>query len=164
MPIDELELLEEQEDTQHGRYLTFAVGEEVFGIEIRYVTEIVGIQPITKLPEAPEHIKGVINLRGRIIPVVDVRLKFKKPPMEYNDRTCVVVVEAKDLLAGLIVDNVAEVVSIADEDVVEPPEYGISPQSRYIKGIGKADGKVKLLLDCDKLFHAEEEEVMRSAV
>ncbi len=163
MSLEEKELLE-QEDTQHGRYLTFAVGDEVFGIEIRYVTEIIGIQPITKLPEAPEHIKGVINLRGRIIPVVDVRLKFKKPAMEYNDRTCVIVVEANSIVAGLIVDNVAEVVSIADEDVVPPPEYSASVQNSYIKGIGKADGKVKLLLDCEKLFRADEEKVLRAAV
>ncbi|HMM32414.1 MAG TPA: chemotaxis protein CheW [Clostridia bacterium] len=163
MSLEEKELLE-QEDTQHGRYLTFAVGDEVFGIEIRYVTEIIGIQPITKLPEAPEHIKGVINLRGRIIPVVDVRLKFKKPPMEYNDRTCVIVVEANSIVAGLIVDNVAEVVSIADEDVVPPPEYSASVQNSYIKGIGKSDGKVKLLLDCEKLFRADEENVLRAAV
>lgn len=163
MALDEKELLEEQEDTQHGRYLTFAVGEEVFGIEIRYVTEIIGIQPVTKLPEAPEHIKGVINLRGRIVPVVDVRLKFKKPPMEYNDRTCVIVVEANDLVAGLIVDQVAEVITIADEDVVPPPEYSATIQNKYIRGIGKADGNVKLLLDCEKLFRTDEEAVLRSA-
>lgn len=164
MALEELELLEEQEDTQHGRYLTFAVGEEVFGIEIRYVTEIIGIQPITQLPEAPEHIKGVINLRGRIVPVVDVRLKFKKPSMEYNDRTCVIVVEANDLVAGLIVDQVAEVLSIADADVVPPPEYSATAHNSYIRGIGKADGNVKLLLDCEKLFRADEEAVLRSAV
>lgn len=163
MSLEEKELLE-QEDTQHGRYLTFAVGDEVFGIEIRYVTEIIGIQPITKLPEAPEHIKGVINLRGRIIPVVDVRLKFKKDPIEYNDRTCVIVVEANSLVAGLIVDNVAEVISIADEDVVPPPEYSASVNNSYIKGIGKSDGKVKLLLDCEKLFRADEESVLRAAI
>lgn len=163
MEIDEKELLEEQEDTQHGRYLTFLVGDEVFGIEIRYVTQIIGILPITKLPEAPEHIKGVINLRGRIIPVVDMRLKFKKESMEYNDRTCVIVVEANTLVAGLIVDEIAEVTSIADEDVVSPPEYG-AVHNGYIKGIGKADGGVKLLLDCDKLFRPEEEMVLRAAM
>ncbi len=162
--MDEMELLEELEDAQHGRYLTFIVGEDVFGIEIRCVTEIVGLQPITKLPEAPEHIKGVINLRGRIIPVVDVRLKFKKESLEYNDRTCVIVVEPDTLVAGLIVDEVADVISIADEDIVPPPEYSASVQNNYIKGIGKADGKVKLLLDCEKLFRPDEEAVLRSAV
>lgn len=163
MPIEDNELLEQMEDTQHGRYLTFDVGDEVFGIEIRYVTQIIGILPITKLPEAPAHIKGVINLRGRIIPVVDMRLKFKKEPAEYDDRTCVIVVEPGGIVAGLIVDEVAEVTTIADEDVVPPPEYGAAAQNRYIRGIGKADGKVKLLLDCDKLFRPEEEDVLRAA-
>jgi len=164
MAMDEMELLEELEDAQRGRYLTFNVGEDVFGIEIRCVTEIVGLQPITKLPEAPEHIKGVINLRGRIIPVVDVRLKFKKEPLEYNDRTCVIVVEPNTLVAGLIVDEVADVISISDEDIVPPPEYSASVQNSYIKGIGKADGAIKLLLDCEKLFRPDEEDVLRSAV
>ncbi len=163
MAMDDMELLEEIEDSQHGRYLTFNVGVDVFGIEIRNVTEIVGLQPITKLPEAPEHIKGVINLRGRIIPVVDVRLKFKKESVEYNDRTCVIVVEPNAVVAGLIVDEVADVISIADEDIVPPPEYSASVQNNYIKGIGKADGAIKLLLDCEKLFRPEEEAVLRAA-
>jgi purine-binding chemotaxis protein CheW len=142
-----------EEDTQHGRFLTFASGSEVFGLEIRYVTEIVGIQPITQIPETPEFVKGVINLRGKIIPVIDVRLKFKKLPIAYDDRTCIIVIDIKDISVGLIVDNVAEVVTISDENIVPPPTYSTGAQNRYIKGIGKIQNDVKLLLDCDRLFN-----------
>ena len=146
----------EVEDTQHGRFLTFVVGEEVFGIPIRYITEIIGIQPITKIPEAPEYIKGIINLRGKIIPVVDVRLKFKKEPIDYTDRTCVIVIETEELIVGLIVDRVAEVLTIDDADISPPPNIRTGIKNRYLLGIGKVGGEVKLLLDCDKLFDEKE--------
>lgn len=149
------ELLEQEEDTQKGRFLTFALSSESYGIEIRYVTEIIGIQPVTEIPELPEYIKGIINLRGKIIPVMDVRLRFKKPSKEYNDRTCVIVVDIKDVSIGLIVDNVAEVLSIPDTEIVAPPEVS-KGSNRYIKGIGKVSGEVKLLLDCDKLLNDDE--------
>jgi len=140
------------EDTQKGKYLTFAVGKEHYGIEIKYVTEIIGIQEITSLPELPTHIKGIINLRGKIIPVMDVRLRFKKDPIEYNDRTCIVVVDIKNISIGLIVDNVSEVISIDDENIVPPPDTRTGFNNRYVKGIGKVQNEVKLLLDTDKLF------------
>lgn len=151
----EQELLEQEEDTQKGRFLTFALSNESYGIEIRYVTEIIGIQPITEVPELPEYIKGIINLRGKIIPVMDVRLRFKKQYREYNDRTCVIVIDIKDILIGLIVDNVSEVLSIPDTEIVAPPEVS-KGGNRYIKGIGKVNGEVKLLLDCDKLLNDDE--------
>jgi Chemotaxis signal transduction protein len=142
---------EQEEDTQKGRFLTFALGNESYGIEIRHVTEIIGIQPITEVPELPEYIRGIINLRGKIIPVMDVRLRFKKPIKEYNDRTCVIVVDINDISIGLVVDNVAEVLSIPDSEVVAPP--GINGGgNKYIKGIGKVNSEVKLILDCDKLL------------
>jgi len=94
-------VLEYEEDTQKGKYLTFIIGKEVYGIEIKYVMEIIGMQQITEVPELPEYIKGIINLRGKIIPVLDVRLRFKKEPMEYNDRTCIIVVDIKDVSVGL---------------------------------------------------------------
>jgi purine-binding chemotaxis protein CheW len=158
--VDQQEMLEEQEDTQHGRFLTFALGEEVFGIEIRFVKEIIGLQPITKLPEVPDYIKGIINLRGKIIPVIDVRLKFKKDAMEYNDRTCIIVVETSEISVGLIVDNVAEVLAIDDENIVPPPDARAGIQNRYINGIGKVGSEVKLLLDCERLFREEEAQLM----
>jgi purine-binding chemotaxis protein CheW len=142
--------LMENEDTMRGKYLTFNVKEEVFGIEISYVTEIIGIQPFTRIPETEDYIKGIINLRGKIIPVVDIRLKFKKEPAEYTDRTCIIVIEAEKIIAGLIVDEVSEVLTIDDQNVVPSPQTGLN--NRYIKGIGKVGGDVKLLLDCTELF------------
>jgi len=140
-------VLEYEEDTQKGKYLTFIIGKEVYGIEIKYVMEIIGMQQITEVPELPEYIKGIINLRGKIIPVLDVRLRFKKEPMEYNDRTCIIVVDIKDVSVGLIVDSVAEVVSIPEENIVPPPEANTGFNNRYIKQIGKVGDEVKLLLD-----------------
>ena len=150
------EEMEEEEDTLKGRFLTFSLESQVFGIEIKYVTEIIGIQPITEMPEVPAYVKGIINLRGKIIPVIDVRLKFQKEPIEYNDRTCIVVVDIENISVGLIVDNVAEVMTITDENIVPPPDYKIGFQNRYIKGIGKVGTDVKLLLDCDRLLGEDE--------
>ncbi|MCT4621631.1 MAG: chemotaxis protein CheW [Marinisporobacter sp.] len=144
--------IQEEEDTQKDKFLTFTLGDECYGIEIRYVTEIIGLQPITEVPELPEYIRGIINLRGTIIPIMDVRLRFKKSFREYNDRTCVIVIDIKDLSIGLIVDSVSEVLSILEENIVNPPEMGRSLQNKYIKGIGKVENHVKLLLDCDKLL------------
>ena len=151
-----VELVEQQEDTQQGRYLTFNLGEEVFGLEIRYVTEIIGMQPITRIPEVAAYIKGIINLRGKIIPVIDMRLKFNKEPVEYNDRTCIIVIDTQEMSVGLIVDKVSEVMTIEDENVVPPPDQKTGIKNRYIHGIGKVDGEVKLLLDCNKLFDEDE--------
>ena len=148
--------MEANEDTMRGRFITFAVDREMYGIEIKYVTEIVGIQPINSLPEVPDHIKGVINLRGKIIPVVDMRLKFKKEPMAYNDRTCIIVIDTHDISAGLIVDEVAEVIAIEDENISPPPKHGTGASCRYLSGIGKVGNEVKLLLDCRTLFNGEE--------
>jgi len=102
----------EDEDTLRGKYLIFSMGDEFFGMEIRYITEIIGIQPITEVPEMPEYVKGVTNLRGKIIPVMDARLRFKKALREYDDRTCIIVVETGDVSIGLIVDSVAEVLTL----------------------------------------------------
>jgi len=143
---------DEIEDTQKGKFLTFCMGNEFYGIEIKYVTEIIGLQPITEIPEMPTYIKGIINLRGKIIPVMDVRLRFKKPFREYNDRTCIVVIDIREVSIGLIVDSVSEVISIPDEEIVAPPNMA-KEGNRYIKGIGKVGSDVKLLLDSDKLLN-----------
>ncbi len=153
--------LEEQEDTQHGRYLTFNLGEEVFGLEIRYVTEIIGLQPVTKLPEVASYIKGIINLRGKIIPVIDMRLKFGKEPAEYTDRTCIIVIDTQEVVVGLIVDMVSEVITIEDSDIVPPPDHRTGIRNRYIQGIGKVNGDVKLLLDCKLLLDGDETQELR---
>ncbi|MCX7748123.1 MAG: chemotaxis protein CheW [Clostridia bacterium] len=152
--FDELNAL--VEDTQKGKFLTFTLGREDYGIEIKYVTEIIGMQPITEVPELPGYIKGIINLRGKIIPVMDVRLRFKKDPREYDDRTCIVVVDIRDISIGLIVDRVLEVISIPEDEVVPPPQFERTVNNKYIKGIGKVGEDVKLLLDCDKILNEEE--------
>lgn len=152
----ENELFEQEEDTQHGRFLTFYLGEEIYGIEIEYVTEIIGLQQITKIPEVAEYIKGIINLRGKIIPVIDMRIKFNKESSEYDDRTCIVVVDTQEMVVGLIVDKVAEVLTIEDEDIAPPPSYKSGIRNRYIHGIGKIGDVVTLLLDCNKLFDDQE--------
>ena len=153
--MEEMEMLAE-EDTQEGRFLTFSLGKESYGIEIRYVTEIIGIQPITEIPELPEYVKGIINLRGKIIPVMDVRLRFKKEQKDYSDRTCVIVVDIRDMSIGLIVDSVSEVMTIPKQDIVQPPQMNKGYQNRYIKSIGKVGSEVKLLLDCEMLLNEGE--------
>ncbi|MHB8129600.1 MAG: chemotaxis protein CheW [Mobilitalea sp.] len=144
-----------EEDTQKGKFLTFSLGNESYGIEIQYVTEIVGLQPITEVPELPEYIKGIINLRGKIIPVMDVRVRFKKSHGEYNDRTCIVVIDILDISIGMIVDTVAEVLSIPENEIVQPPDISKGGK-KYIKGIGKTGSEVILILDCDKLLDDDE--------
>ncbi len=153
----EKEIDEREEDTQKGRFLTFNLDKEAYGIEITHVTEIIGIQPVTEVPELPDYIKGIINLRGKIIPVMDVRLRFKKNFREYNDRTCVIVIDISDLSIGLIVDSVSEVIAIPDTEIVAPPEVSKSG-NKYVKGIGKVHSDVKLLLDCNRLLNDEDTE------
>ncbi len=150
--MTEMNELYEQEDTLKGRFLTFTLGTEAYGIEIQYVTEIIGIQAITEIPELPEYIRGIINLRGKIIPVMDVRLRFKKEYVEYNDRTCVIVVDLQNISIGLIVDSVSEVITIPETEIVPPPDMG-TDGNKYINGIGKVGTEVKLLLDCSRLVN-----------
>lgn len=156
MSEKQYEVLEMEEDTQKGKFLTFLLGKEDFGIEIKYVTEIIGIQSITEVPELPAYINGIINLRGKIIPVMDVRLRFGKPTREYDDRTCIVVIDISDISIGLIVDRVSEVLDIPESEIVPPPRLNKESHHRYIKGIGKVGNEVKLLLDCEKLLSDNE--------
>lgn len=150
---DLLEVIEE--DTLKGKYLFFYLGKEQYGIEICHITEIIGIQPITLIPNMPEYVKGVINLRGKIIPVMDVRLLLRKESREYDERTCIIVLSINDVSIGLIVDNVSEVITIADEDIAPPPDMN-KGGGTFIKGICKADGDVKMLLDCQKILTEED--------
>lgn len=150
------EIVNDVEDTQQGKFLTFALENEVYGLEIKYVKEIIGIQPITEVPDVSKYVKGIINLRGKIIPVIDVRLKFGKEQIEYNDRTCIIVIDIEDISVGLIVDSVAEVINIPEENIVPPPDYKSGFHNNYIKGIGKVGDSVKLLLECSKLVSEEE--------
>jgi len=149
-----------EEDTQKGKFLTFMLGKESYGIGIEFVTEIIGILPIAEIPELPDYIRGIINLRGKIIPVMDVRLRFKKPFHEYDGRTCIIVIDILDNSVGLIVDSVAEVTNISDENIVPPPASSTGFSNRYINGIGKIGNDIKLLLDCDKLIAKNELELI----
>ncbi|MDR3565912.1 MAG: chemotaxis protein CheW [Negativicutes bacterium] len=160
MAVASVDIEEIAEDTQKGRFLTFSVGKEDYGIEIQFVTEIIGIQDITEVPELPDYVKGIINLRGKIIPVMDVRIRFKKEAIAYNDRTCIIVIDIRDISIGLIVDKVCEVLTIADENVVPPPDIKTGFHNRYVKGIGKVGSQVELLLDCDKLLNDDEIDVL----
>ena len=156
------EEIQSEEDTQKDKYLTFTLEDELYGIDISVVIEIIGILPITAVPEVPPYVKGIINLRGKIIPVVNMRLRFRRTPREYTDRTCVIVIEADGVLVGLIIDGVSEVRDIPESEVVPPPKLKAA-QNRYIKGVGRQqDGKVVLLLDWQKLFSSEEAELFEA--
>ncbi|MBC3889783.1 chemotaxis protein CheW [Acetobacterium paludosum] len=147
---------EDDEDIDEGKFLTFTVGDESYGLEIIYVTEILGIQKITEVPELPEYVRGIVSLRGQIIPVIDIRLKFKKPFREYDEKTCIIVVEIQDISVGIIVDAVLEVVTIQTEEIVPPPDINEGYGRKYIRGIGVISNEVKLLLDCNKLLNNDE--------
>ncbi len=161
--ISDDDLYDEDEDTQKDKYLTFHLAGEYYGIEIAFVTEIIGIQRITEVPDMPEFIKGVINLRGKVIPVMDVRLRFKMEKREYDERTCIVVVDINETAVGLVVDQVSEVADIPESQVEPPPSTGRGKTSRYLKGMGKMDDEVKILLNVEKLLYEEELEQIASA-
>ena len=158
------DLYDEDEDTQKDKYLTFHLAGEDYGIEIAYVTEIIGIQKITEVPDMPPFLKGVINLRGKVIPVMDVRLRFNMEEKEYDERTCIVVVDIDSTAVGLVVDEVREVADIPESQVEPPPKTSRSESSRYLKGLGKMGDEVKILLNADKLLYEEELEKIETAV
>lgn len=139
---------------QLDKYVTFKSGNEYFGLKIEYVNEIIVFQEITEIPESENYIKGLINLRGKIIPVIDVRLRFGQEPFEYNDRTCIIVINVKSTVVGLIVEKIAEVVEIPEENILPSPSigHGDKVQNNYVQAIGKVGDDVKLLLDPDKLI------------
>jgi len=151
------EIMGHQEDTQKGKFLSFHIADEDYGIEIRFVTEIIGIQSITDVPDMPGYIKGVINLRGNVIPVMDVRSRFGLPSKDYEERTCIVVVNVEDKTVGLVVDKVNEVIDIPDHQI-EPPPRTKCESSQYIEGMGKVDSEVKILLDVTRLLNCEDVE------
>lgn len=149
--------IEEIEDEQKNKYLIFAIDKEHFGIGIKNVIEIIGIQPITKIPEIAEYLKGIINLRGKIIPIMDIRLRFKKDEKDYDDRTCIVVVEVEGVSFGLIVDSVTEVLSIEEKDISQPPKVDTNKdvEISYIEAIGKVNDEVMIILNCGKLLQGD---------
>jgi purine-binding chemotaxis protein CheW len=147
-------------DVRAGKYLVFQLGREEFGIRVLKVREIMGIQDITAVPHTPNHVKGVINLRGKVIPVIDLRLKFGLPEVEYTARTCIIVVqmqtEAGVMLMGTVVDGVAEVLNLVADDIEDTPDFGQGVATPYLLGLAKIKGKVKILLDIDKVLSSSE--------
>ena len=148
---------DDDEDTQANKYLCFRIDTESYGIEIRHVIEIVEVQRISEVPDLPPYVKGVINLRGKVIPVVDLRLRFGMSERVYDDRTCIVVSEIEGVTLGFLVDTVEEVLEIPESQVEPAPRFkSVSGQERYIAGMGKVGTAVKILLDVEKLVMDED--------
>jgi len=147
-------------DPRAGKYLTFGLGAEEFAVPVLCVREIMGIQEITAVPHTPHYVKGVINLRGKVIPVVDLRLKFGLPEAEYTQRTSIIVAQiagaGRKLLIGIIVDGVSEVLTLQANDIEDTPDFGAGVQLPYILGMAKIKGKVKILLDINLVFSPQE--------
>jgi purine-binding chemotaxis protein CheW len=152
---------------REGKYLTFVLAGEEYGIGILKVKEIIGIMPITTVPQTPAYMKGVINLRGKVIPIADLRTKFGIEAIEYTDKTCIIVVEiaacAQKLMIGILVDSVSEVLNIKGGDIEDAPNFGSCLNTSYILGMAKTGGRVKILLDIDRVMGTEVLEVMESA-
>ncbi|MCX5876065.1 MAG: chemotaxis protein CheW [Deltaproteobacteria bacterium] len=155
---------DDNEDTQKDKYLTFHLAKEDYGIEIRFVTEIIGIQRITEVPDMPEFLKGVINLRGKVIPVMDVRSRFHMEARDYDERTCIIVVNINNTSIGLVVDKVQEVVDIPESQVEAAPEKARGKRSRFLQGMGKVNDEVKILLNVEQLLYEEELEQLVGVV
>jgi purine-binding chemotaxis protein CheW len=145
---------------KEGKYLTFTLANEDYGIGILKIKEIIGMMPITKVPRCPEFVTGVINLRGKVIPVLDLRMRFGVDAAEYTERTCIVVVEVDSgsgtLMVGLIVDSVSEVLNIKAEDIEKTPDFGAKVDTDYILGMAKMSGGVKILLNIDRSLNVED--------
>ncbi|MFO7932270.1 MAG: chemotaxis protein CheW [Thermodesulfobacteriota bacterium] len=143
-----------------GKYLTFNLGNEGYGLEILKVQEIIGMQEITKIPRTPAYVKGVINLRGRVIPVIDLRLKFGMQEQELTRKTCIILVKVQkddtSLVMGIIVDEVSEVLNISGDQIEAAPSLGSRVDTRFILGMAKTESAVKILLDIDKVLSEEE--------
>jgi purine-binding chemotaxis protein CheW len=145
---------------REGKYLTFSMANEEYGIGILKIKEIIGMMPITTVPQTPEFVKGVINLRGKVIPVIDLRLRFGMDAIDYTERTCIIVVEiegsAGTVQIGIVVDAVSEVLNVNAEDVEETPTFGAKLNTDYILGMAKMEGGVKILLDIDQVLSEQE--------
>ncbi len=145
---------------REGKYLTFSMAGEEYGISILKIKEIIGMMSITSVPRTPAFVRGVINLRGKVIPVIDLRLRFGMPSVEYTERTCIIVVEIEGLtgtvVIGIVVDSVSEVLNIKGDDIEDTPTFGTRLNTDYILGMAKMQGGVKILLDIDRVLTAEE--------
>ena len=150
-----------EKDSQKGKYLTFILGDEVYAVEIQRVREIISILPITTIPELPVSVKGIINLRGEVIPVMDVRIRFRKETVEYDLKTCIVIINVNDISLGLIVDSVCEVLNIEPDKVLPNPNTGGNMENSCIKAIAIIEDQIRLIIACDKLLDYEEIRLIR---
>jgi purine-binding chemotaxis protein CheW len=161
------EMFEEREQAREGKYLTFRLGEEEFGIGILKVKEIIGMMSFTPIPRTPGFVKGVINLRGKVIPVIDLRLKFGMDSIAYDDRTCIVVVQVRAAEGatpiGIVVDSVNEVANVKAEEVEDTPSFGVSLDTAYILGMAKSGDNVRILLDIDRVLGQTDIEMLSQA-
>jgi purine-binding chemotaxis protein CheW len=144
------------EDLQRDMYLTFHLADEDYGLAIRNVIEIIGVQSMTPVPDMPPFVMGVINLRGAVIPIIDIRLRFGLAPRPYDDRTCIIVVRASGAHVGIVVDQVREVALIPEEAIEPAPRIKKGAGARFIEGLGKVDDEVKILLDINRLLYNDE--------
>jgi len=158
-----VKVMEERE----GKYLTFSLADEEYGIGILKIKEIIGMMPVTTVPQTPKFVKGVINLRGKVIPVIDLRLRFGMESIDYTERTCIIVVEIDGTVGtvqiGIVVDSVSEVLNIKGEDIEDTPTFGTKLDTNYILGMAKMEGGVKILLDIDRVLNSEEISVLEKA-
>ena len=158
-----VKVMEERE----GKYLTFTLADEEYGIGILKIKEIIGMMPVTTVPQTPKFVKGVINLRGKVIPVIDLRLRFGMESIDYTERTCIIVVEIDGTVGtvqiGIVVDSVSEVLNIKGEDIEDTPTFGTKMDTNYILGMAKMEGGVKILLDIDRVLNSEEISVLEKA-
>ncbi len=152
---------------REGKYLTFTLAEEEYGISILKIKEIIGMMAITTVPQTPGVVKGVINLRGKVIPVVDLRLRFSMDGIDYTERTCIIVVEIEGqsgtVMIGIVVDAVSEVLNIKGEDIEDTPTFGTKLNTDYILGMAKMEGGVKILLDIDRVLSGDEVALLERA-
>ena len=152
---------------KEGKYLTFTLADEEYGIGILKIKEIIGMMPITTVPQTPEFVKGVINLRGKVIPVIDLRLRFGMESIDYTERTCIIVVEIEGqtgtVQIGIVVDSVSEVLNIKGNEIEETPTFGAKLKTDYILGMAKTEGSVKILLDIDCVVSNEDIAVLEKA-
>ncbi len=148
---------------EEGKFLTFVLSKEEYGVEILKVREIMGIMEITPVPQTSDYMKGVINLRGKVIPIIDLRLKFAMPEVEHTKETCIIVAEVGATQVGVIVDSVSEVTDIKGEDIEDAPNFGQEIDTNFIMGLGKMKEKIIILLDIEKVLTAEDLEIVKQA-
>ncbi|MBM4053727.1 MAG: purine-binding chemotaxis protein CheW [Planctomycetes bacterium] len=150
--------------SREGKYLTFVLCGEEYGVEILKVKEIIGIMNITPVPQSPGYVKGVINLRGKVIPIVDLRLKFGMEEKEYTRETCIIVVEVAKTMTGIVVDTVSEVLDITKDEIESAPHFGSDVNTDLFLGVAKIKNKVKILLDIDAVLGTDGIDMMNTVV